>query len=449
MTTIKQAKSSITLRVPTDQAWVPVLQSAAENAARVFGLVQEKGLRLAMGLEEVLLYLARVLPDATVSIALEQEPDAVSATFSLAAESLDLSAMNLVTGDEPTKNPDVDGQALPLLLASRMCDGLHVFRSGSRIHLTLRQDQVYQRITAAPDEAPQPCATLRIESTTDFHRIAHACARLLGRFSTQELPPWTATPGRIVDLAMAGELQVCTAVDEAGRVRAILFWEYMSEKSVIFSGPFVLDQCDQGLAPLLEHMLLALARSKASCLFSNPDGTPGGLDLSSHGFEPLGTITRTEQDGEQRIPVWFRHLREDEGQQVWAHPGCVPFLEETYQRVFLPRTILPVKDIERRLQTQVRARDRSLFAAVMNRETGEMLLRPLLDGVDSAENIARHLHVLSGEGYQRILFHIDLAEGWQAALCGDLLALGCRPGLVLPLAGRSDVLLVEYVQPAP
>jgi len=78
-----------------------------------------------------------------------------------------------------------------------------------------------------------------------------------------------------------------------------------------------------------------------------------------------------------------------------------------------------------------------------------MLLRPLLDGADNAANIARHLCVLSGEGYRRILFRIDLAEGWQAALCGDLLEQGCRPSLVLPLAGRSDVLLMEYVQPAP
>jgi hypothetical protein len=216
---------------------------------------------------------------------------------------------------------------------------------------------------------------------------------------------------------------------------------------VTFSGPWMLDECDQGLAPLLEHMLLALARTRVSCLFSNPDGTPSGLDLSTHGFELLATITRTKQGDEQRIPVWFRHLREDEGLQVWAHPGCIPFLEQTYQRVFLPRTIQPVTEAERRHQGQ--NRDRSLFAAVMNREAEEMLLRPLLDGADNAENIARHLGVLSDEGYQRILFYIDLAEGWQAALCGELLNQGCRPSLVLPLAGRSDVLLMEYVHPAP
>jgi len=395
----------------------------------------------------VLLYLARVLPNVPITIVLEQEPVAISATFSLAADALDLSAMNLVTGAEtPKAAQGSDGNALPLVLASRMSDGLHVFRTGSHIHLTLRQDQVYKRITAAPDEASLPCAPVRVETSTDVHRIAHVCARLLGRFQAQELPPWIAFPGRIADRAAAGELKVCTALDDADRVRAILFWEYMSEKSVSFCGPWMLDACDQGLVSLLEHTLLTLARTKVSCLFSNPDGTPAGLDLSTHGFELLATITRSEQGRERRIPVWFRHLREDEGQQVWAHPGCIPFLEETYQRVFLPRTIQPVTDVERRPQRQTR--DHSLFAAVMNRETREMLLRPLLDGADNAENIARHLRVLRGEGYQRILFRIDLAEGWQAALCGDLLEQGCRPSLVLPLAGRSDVLLMEYVQPA-
>lgn len=446
MASSQQAKPSITLSVPANPAWVPVLQSAAENAAQVFGLIREKGLRLAMGLEEVLLYLARVLPNAPVTITLTQEPAAVSAAFSLAADALDLSALNLVaeTGSsQPT--PDEDVHALSLVLASRMSDGLHVFRAGSRIHLTLRQDHVFKRIRAAPDEMPLPRASVRVESTTDFHRIAHGCARLLGRFHARDLPPWIAFPGRIAARSAAGELQVCTALDDADQVRGILFWEHMSEKSVTFSGPWMLDACDHG--PLLKHMLLALARTRVSCLFSNPDGTPSGLDLAMHGFELLATVTRTEEDGEQNIPVWFRHLREDEGLQVWAHPGCIPFLEETYQRVFLPRTIQPATAAERRPQEQIR--DRSLFAATMNREVGEIVLQPLLDGADNAENIARHLRVLSGEGYRRILFRIDLAEGWQAALCGELLNQGCRPSLVLPLAGRSDVLLMEYVHTAP
>ena len=444
MTATQQTKSSITVTVPAEPDWVPLLQSAAENAARIFGLAREKGLRLAMSMEEVLLYLARVLPGEAVRISLGQAPGAVSATFSLAADSLDLSAMNIVAGADPGEEDD---HALPLVLASRMSDGLHVSRVGGQLFLTLRQDHVYARISSQQGDEGLPCAPVRVEAAMDYHRIAHGCARIMGRYQARELPPWIAFPGKITDRAADGKFQVSVALDDADRVRGLLFWEYMSEKSVTFSGPWLLDACDQGLAPLLEHMLLALARSKVSCLFSNPDGTPSGLDLSRHGFELLATITRTEQDGDQRIPVWFRHLREDEGLQVWAHPGCIPFLEETYQRVFLPRTILPALDAVGRPQSH--ARDRSLFAAAMNRELGEIVLRPLLDGADNAENIARHLRVLRGEGYQRILFRIDLAEGWQAALCGDLLEQGCRPSLVLPQAGRSDVLLMEYVHTAP
>lgn len=446
MTVRQQANPSVALTVPADPAWASLLQSAAENSSRIFGLTREKGLRLAVSMEEVLLYLARALPGATVHILLEQAPGAVSATFSLAADGLDLSAMNLVAGPA-TCPPGEDDHVLPLVLASRISDGLHVFRTGSRIHLTLRQDHMYQRISAAADAAPLPPASVRIEAATDIHPLTHVCARLLGRFSARELPPWIAFPGRIADKAAAGEMHALMALDNADRVRAVLFWEFMSEKSVRFSGPWMLDECDQGVAPLLEHMLQALARTRAACLFSNPDGTPAGLELAGHGFELLATITRVDEDETRHVPVWFRHLREDEGRQVWAHPGCIPFLEQTYQRVFLPRIIQPVSEAAQRPQGQ--ATDASLFAADMNREAGEMLLRPLLDGVDSAANIARHLCALSGEGYRRILFRIDLAEGWQAALCGELLAQGCRPSLVLPLAGLSDVLLMEYVQSAP
>jgi len=353
MTITQQNKSSITLSVPASPDWVFLLQSAAENAARVFGLTRDKGLRLAMSMEEVLLYLAQVLPGEAMQISLGQSPGAVSATFSLATDSLDLSAMNLVTGPA-TCPPGEDDHVLPLVLASRISDGLHVFRTGSRIHLTLRQDQVFTPVTPAPDEAPLPSAAVRVEATTDIHRIAHACARLLGRFSDRELPPWAAFPGRIAERAAAGELHVLTSLDNADRVRAVLFWEFMSEKSATFSGPWMLDECDQDFAPLLEHMLLALARTKAACLFSNPDGTPAGLELTDHGFELLATIRPADEDETRQIPVWFRHLREDEGQQVWAHPGCIPFLEQTYKRVFLPRIIQPVSESAQRPQSQGR-----------------------------------------------------------------------------------------------
>jgi hypothetical protein len=205
----------------------------------------------------------------------------------------------------------------------------------------------------------------------------------------------------------------------------------------------MLDACTQGIDPLLEYMLSSLARSSVCCLFSDPDATPPGLDLSGHGFELLAKLKRGGYESAEPLPVWFRHLREDDGLRVWAHPSCIPFLEEVYENICLIRTIQPVESLKSR------TKDRSLFATALNREKKEAVLRPLLDGWDNAENIARHLRVLRNEGFERILFRLDLAEGWQAALGGDLVEQGCKPTLVLPLAGGSDVLLLAYVRPVP
>jgi hypothetical protein len=439
---MRRTQQRVSAVIPANKQWVPLVQGMAENGARVFGLDAGKGLRLAMAMEEILLHFDQTLPNRDVDICVQQGACSVQAVFSVDSEALDLSAMNCVAGSGMEAAPVDD---LPLILASRMSDGLSVSRSGSRVRLVLWQDHVYEKIAPgaprflAGGKSVDPCSRIRIESTLDYHLIAQGCAGILGISNTADLPFWMMFPGRIVDRASAGELEVCLALDDAGSVRGMLVWEKVSDKSVSFSGPWLLDSCGETIDPMLEHMLSALARSRIVCLFSDPDATPAGLDLSSHGFELLANLEKGGGKQPHFRPVWFRHLREDDGLQVWAHPSCIPFLETVYENVCLIRSIQAVK------RTKFRIRDRSLFAATLNREKKQAVLRPLLDGWDNVENIARHQRILHAEGYEHILFRIDLAEGWQAALCGDLVEQGCKPSLVMPLAGESDLLFLEYV----
>jgi hypothetical protein len=73
----------------------------------------------------------------------------------------------------------------------------------------------------------------------------------------------------------------------------------------------------------------------------------------------------------------------------------------------------------------------------------------MLNGMDNAENLERHLAALRKEGYQNIFFQVDLSSGWQAALGGDLLAMGFTPAMLLPHGGQSDVVMFQYVEPVP
>lgn len=432
---MQQIKQSISLTVSANQDWVPLLQCAAQTAAQVFGLDDKKSLRLTMGVEEVTLYLSQEQPGAAVSIFLEQCISRVQARFVLTADSTDLSAMNVVAGNDSDAAADNN---LSLLLASRMSDGLSVIREGKDIHLILLQEHVYPSIepvySDSPDKDYSPALT--VKTTRDANLISNACAQALGIFPLEQVPAWFSTPGKGVDLIMAEELYAATAMDEKGRVCGLICWEHVSEKSVMFSGPWVFRGGEQCTSILLEHLIVSLARSRAVCLFSDLRVNPF-VELENHGFEQLSEIASSSETHKRK--VWFRHLCEDEGLCIWSHPQCTSFLQQSYDRLYIARTI------QKTVDSGSHTYDRSLFSAELNPEKKEAILTPLLDGQDNEENIQRHINALTADGYSRIVFRIDLAHGWQAHLGGTLLKQGFSPVMVLPHAGMGDILVFEYV----
>lgn len=242
-------------------------------------------------------------------------------------------------------------------------------------------------------------------------------------------------------MVLAGRMNLALLRDGGDAVRGLLCWQAVSGKSVVFSGPWLFSEEEAGAALLLEDMITALARGAAVSLVSDPEATPGNVDFARFGFELLATLPRQTDNGTAGAdtPVWFRHLREDDGLTVWAHPDFAPFLEETYRRLFLIRTVQPVAE------TGATLTEPSVFAASLNKERRQATITPLLNGADNRDNIAAHLNGLKQEGYEQILFRVDLAHPWQAALGGELVRQGCRPILVLPHAGRADVVVFRHV----
>jgi hypothetical protein len=72
----------------------------------------------------------------------------------------------------------------------------------------------------------------------------------------------------------------------------------------------------------------------------------------------------------------------------------------------------------------------------------------MLDGIDIAENLRRHVRLLTVDGFDRILFSLDLSESWQAAMGDILMTQGFSPAYVLPYAGNSDQVIFQYAAPS-
>jgi hypothetical protein len=186
---------------------------------------------------------------------------------------------------------------------------------------------------------------------------------------------------------------------------------------------------------LVEACLGAIAKSEAvGLLCTYPTNR-----LPAEFFEELGRLDISSSEGEAlELPMFYRHLKEDHGGRVWAHADLKDFLEREYQRLFLAREISLTQD-----QGEQRPKH-SVFAADIDRTVGLAMLRPLWDGSDAADNLARHLTALSREGAGSILLEMDLAHAWQAALAPDLLANGFEPKLLLPYGGDGDLVIFQH-----
>jgi hypothetical protein len=60
--------------------------------------------------------------------------------------------------------------------------------------------------------------------------------------------------------------------------------------------------------------------------------------------------------------------------------------------------------------------------------------------------LATHVAAFRRKGIGTILYTMDLAVPWEAALAGDLIQAGFAPVAVLPQGGQSDKVIWQYAQ---
>jgi hypothetical protein len=440
------ALSQLVLELPPEVAFLPSAAAAAENASQVFGLDAGRALRLALAVEEFFAYLCRHAGrEEPIRLTLSQGGTFTRADFRFRAGEVSLRALNFAARVDP--DADADDAELGLLVAARTTDRCGLTRSGPDVfHLHAEVDREYPEAEPITAQA-RLAAPLRLEPAPSAGALQHAALLAAGRYPARQRPHSFTRPARFADMVAFGQYQALLALDAGDRPAGLLCWRSSGRRAVVFSGPYVFDPAlaEDTARLLTEGFLARVARTEALCAFSERPTA----DLPRGWFEALGTLRLHGPEGAEPAgqaatqpveqPAYFRHLREDAGAAVWAHPDLFAFLRREYDRLAFSRDLLAAEPTD-----HARLPGHSLLATTLDRQRSLAILRPMLDGRDFAANLAAHVEAIHEQGLRDILLHLDLSEPWQGALFPALTACGFTPRLVLPHAGDSDMLVCQH-----
>jgi anti-sigma regulatory factor (Ser/Thr protein kinase) len=428
----------VSLRLNLDKSFLPLATSFAENAGLAFGLGRMEALKLTLAVEEVFSYLAEIADNAEnadiVTLEATGHLSRVELRLDFYIKEMDLRLLNFASNYSPGEESSLD--QLGLLLASRSVDRFFLSEmSDGRMELTLIKERDYP---PSLQQEPPSCQNLE-----EFEIIAPGveqvkeAAHLLNTCYEKSFYPGAYTlPAKLADMVHSGEVGASLAVDRHGNVGGAIFWRFYTKSSLRAYGPYVFGQSDPNpiAQALVETAINRVAKTNALefiCRYSTPE-------LPMEYFEYLGDLDYYDHKGKKRPwHLYFRQLREDPGAVVWTHPDLNTFLRDYYGRLALARDI-------HFYQPEGENRPRySVMSTHLDRVQGHVTLRPMVDGMDAAENLERHLALLDAERIQNIFCNIDLGLAWQSSWVPPLLQMGFTPKLVLPFGGKVDLVVLQ------
>ena len=427
----------VSMEIPPDSAFACPAAGVARTLAERSGFGQRESYRFQLTVEEFCLCLMELLPAGDgLGLTMDARLSRLRAVFSFKATDLSLAGLNL-TAQALACAEGEPGRDLGLLLAGKAADRFHLEQQGGEaFRLVAEVDRRYPELTpvATPEQARPP---YRLDRQADPARLCQAAALAMGAYPAGQCPGSFRRPEQFVAQVAEGEKAAVVALDAAGQTVGLLVWTPCSEQALLFSGPYVFtpQPAREDIVRLLtDGFLEAVARDRHVIVLS----FRATADLPAGYFEPLGSLLAGENSDGHEVPVVFRHLREDLGAAVWCAPSLQDFLRQAYDRLAMPRDILPVE------APAVRPRRESLLGASLDRHGDLAELRPFLDGQDLAANLTAHVAAIRGKGIRRILYYMDLSRPWEAALADDLLQAGFVPRLVLPHGGQSDMVVWQH-----
>jgi len=426
---------TLTLGISASEHYLPVVTSFVESAAMVFGLKKEEYLRLSLATEEIFIYLCNfVCPGKLLDVECFNGFYYTRVLFRFSATEMNLSGLNIASNISYERDSDLE--AMGLSIASRSIDYLNVIvEKNNRICLTVTKEKVYP---AHQEKLPAPLIAENLFTEVPDAEMLKCLAILTAQYYFLPYRPSFFTyPGKLVDMVSGGEYSAIVAKNRKKEIVGGILFCYRTEKIVQCFGPycFCREQEKAISAALLDACIGRIARTRALGLLSLW-GLPESLQ---NNFEALGTLRYHEEGKTPMDEVsFYRLLHEDPGFEVWSSGGITDYLRREYRRLALARDVRTIRDMgETRLGT-------SLFSAEVYRDQLTVTLRPLLAGDDYAANVDRHIRFLRKENFRNIYFELDLGVSWHAELMDVLTANHFKPGIILPFAGKSDLLIFQY-----
>jgi len=419
----------LSTRLFTDMAFLSVATSFVEQSTLAIGLGQKEMTALSLATEEIFAYLCRNSGSGQ-EIELRSVDGRYYAqiSFSCSVKSMSLRFFNITASASPD---DEEGlEQMGLLIASRFVDRLHVEKAAHGILLTLVKEKAYPAIEG---EAPPLSYTLPrfsiVRPEPDVLKIFSQ--NVLSCYPGWLLPDFFRFPGKLVDMVAGGEYEAAVALGPQGQVGGGIIWYWASRKTVGCFGPYVFDKNPGSSMPeaLLEACISTIGKTSAVGLVSSFPTE----ELPREHFEILGILTHFDDKGSgTAVTACFRQMQEDPGCSSWCHPDLEGFLREQYDKLFLPREIMQIKDLGET------GNPFSVLSAQFDRPRNRVTLRPILEGKDAEENVADHLKLFRKEGIHNVFFEMDLGKAWHTRFTPGLLLNGFTPRMVIPYGGDGD-----------
>jgi len=432
---IEGRNAPLSLRIKSDNAFLPVAAGFAEDAARSLGLDRRKALSMRLAAEEIFLYLCkRAASGNSIEMTCAGRGYFVELAF-LFRDRIPLHAFNLTA--KISLDDDTSLDEMGLLLASHSVDRFEIREAArNRIILSLIKEKSYP---PAPSEPLPPLDALGACSIgpADAESLKIFARRVVGGYPAHLVPGFFIYPGKVVDMVLQGDFEALLAVDARGQVGGGIIWHPGRTKLIEFFGPYQFGSEPSATLKedLLEAFLMAVGKSDAVGAYCR---LPAESILAAY-FEELGSFDIFEgREKRISVPVFFRQIREDPGAAVWCHPDLEDFLSDVYRRHFLPRRIKLVQGMGETLE------DDSVFLAHMDRFLKVVVLRALQLGTDVDGNLADHIKLFSREGFKSVFFQLDLGVSWQPHLVPSLGRNGFVPRLVVPYGGEGDLVIFQW-----
>jgi hypothetical protein len=416
--------------------YFPLTMSFVEESARAFGLGSSEAIKLRLACEEIFVYLSES-DQKNKAIVLEAENGVyyTGIRFLFDAHNFNPRAFNL------TAKPSLDSEAglkqMGLIIASRLVERLYILNDAREgFGLGVLKEKAYPRVTDPKVLSVKPLTQYKI-TKPDNETVKFFVLNTLSYYPNHFFPVDFYYPGKIADMASSGRYNILVASNARGDTAGGIVWRVPSAKMVEMYGPYLFNQAQEShmAEALVDHLLMAIAKTDAVCLvdvFTTPE-------LPKKYFELLGSLDIVLPDGKKQLwPFYYRHLKEDPGSRVWAHPDLLPFLDKTYKYLFFARNIMQTK------YGGEKRPPRAVLFPRFDRSQNLVRLRVAWDGTDFSDILDRHIQIFKDESIFNILFELDLGHAWQANLSPLLMEHSFAPKMILPYAGTGDIVIFQY-----